>query len=230
MIRLAFAILTFLLAGLVFAPIGILAWPFRRDGEAGFGVTRLWARVILRAAGVRTTTELRGPLPDGPVVFVSRHVSALDIPILFAALPRSFRIVYKSSLLYAPLLGLFLAAARHVAVDRSKAFKAKRSLAVAARRIRNGLSVALFPEGTRSGEAPMGSFKRGSFKLAVDAQVPVVPVSLIGLQRVVGKGWIVPGEVKVRVHPALVTGEGADAVDALAAEAERVIREAVESA
>ncbi len=225
MIRLAVAILTFLLAGLVFAPIGILAWPFRRDGEVGFGVTRLWARVILQVAGVRTTTELRGTLPEGPVVFVSRHVSALDIPILFAALPRSFRIVFKSSLLYAPLLGLFLAAARHVAVDRSKAFKAKRGLATAARRIRNGLSVALFPEGTRSGDAPMGSFKRGSFKLAVEAQVPVVPVSLIGLRRVVGKGWIIPGNVKVRIHPALMTGDGPDAVDVLAAEAEAVIRE-----
>ncbi len=225
MIRLALTIFTFFVGTLVFAPIGILAWPFRRDGEVGFGVTRLWARVILLAAGVRATTELRGPLPEGPVVFVSRHVSALDIPILFAALPRSFRIVYKSSLLYAPLLGLFLAAARHVAIDRSKAFRARRSLAAAARRIRNGLSVALFPEGTRSGEAPMGSFKRGSFKLAVEAEVPVVPVSLIGLRRVVGRGWIVPGDVKVRIHPALVTGEGPDAVDALAAQAERVIRE-----
>ena len=228
MIRLAFTILTFFLSGLVFATLGILAWPVSRDGEMGFVVTRLWARVILGAAGVRTTTELLAKLPDGPVVFVSHHVSALDIPILFAALPQPFRIVYKRSLLYVPLLGLFLAAARHVSIDRSRAFSAKRSLLAAARRITNGVSVALFPEGTRSGEAPMGSFKRGSFKLAVEARAPVVPVSLIGLRGVVGRGRITPGNVKVRIHAPLVTGEGPDAVDILAMQAETVIRDEVE--
>ena len=208
--------------------IGILAWPFRRDGEVGFRVTRLWARFILRAAGVRATTELMAPLPEGPVVFVSNHVSSLDIPILFDVLPRSFRIVYKSSLLYVPLMGQCLAATRHISIDRSRAFSAKRSLLAAARRIRNGVSVALFPEGTRSGDAPMGAFKRGSFKLAVEAGVPVVPVSLIGLPRVTGPGWITPGEIRVRIHPALVVEEGQNAVESLAARAESIIREEVE--
>lgn len=199
-----------------------------RDGELGFLITRLWARVILAAAGVRARTELLAKLPEGPVVFVSNHMSALDIPIIFVALPRSFRIVYKSSLLYVPIFGLFLAAARHISIDRSRAFSAKRSLGAAARRITNGVSVALFPEGTRSGEAPMGSFKRGSFKLAVEAQAPVVPVSLLGLRDVVGRGRITPGDVKVRIHAALVTGEGPDAVEKLAARAETVIRDEVE--
>jgi 1-acyl-sn-glycerol-3-phosphate acyltransferase len=121
-------------------------------------------------------------------------------------------------------MGLFLAAARNVSIDRSRAFSAKRSLAAAARRIHNGVSVALFPEGTRSGDAPMGSFKRGSFKIAVEAEVPVVPVSLLGLRRVVSQGRITPGEVRVKIHPALETREGADAVEDLAALAEAVIR------
>ena len=229
MIRLALTIVTAFLGTLVFAPIGILAWPFRRDGEIGFELSRLWARVILGAAGVNPTLELVASLPDGPVVFVSNHKSALDIPILFAALPRPFRIVYKSSLLYIPLLGLYLAASRHVAIDRSRAFRAKRSLAAAARRIRNGVSVALFPEGTRSGDSPMGSFKRGSFKLAVEAGTPVVPVSLVGLDRIVGRGWIVPGRVRVRIHEALLTGEGPEAVETLAQRAETLIRNEVDN-
>lgn len=228
MIRFAVAHLAAFVGTLVLAPIGILAWPFRRDGEVGFGVTRLWARFILRAAGVRTTCELVVPLPEGPVVFVSNHVSSLDIPILFEALPRSFRIVYKRSLLYVPLMGQCLAATRHIAIDRSRAFSARRSLAAAARRIRNGVSVALFPEGTRSGEAPMGAFKRGSFKLAVEAGVPVVPVSLIGLRRVTGKGRISPGEIRVKIHPALPVEEGPNAVEVLATRAESLIREEVE--
>jgi len=228
LIRFAVAHLAAFLGTLIFAPIGILAWPFRRDGEVGFQVTRLWARFVLRASGVHATTELMAPLPVGPVVFVSNHVSSLDIPILFDVLPRSFRIVYKSSLLYVPLMGQCLAATRHIAIDRSRAFSAKRSLAAAARRIRNGVSVALFPEGTRSGDAPMGAFKRGSFKLAVEAGVPVVPVSLIGLRRVTGKGRVIPGEIRVRIHPALDIEEGPDAVEVLAARAERIIRGEVE--
>lgn len=226
--RLALTILTAVLATLVLAPIGILAWPLRRDGEIGFVITRLWARTILGAAGVHATTELLAKLPEGPVVFVSNHVSALDIPLLFVALPRSFRIVYKSSLIYVPLMGLFLAAARNIPIDRSRAFKARRSLAAAARRIREGVSVALFPEGTRSGDLPMGSFKRGSFKLAVEAQAPVVPVSLIGLRRVVSKGRILRGEVRVRIHEALRVEEGPDAMEILAARAETIIRNEVQ--
>lgn len=228
MIRLAFAILTACLATAVLAPVGIVAWPFRRDGEVGFRVTRLWARAILAAAGVRVTTETRSRLPEGPVVFVSNHVSAIDIPILFAALPRSFRIVYKSSLAWVPLMGQFLLAARNIPIDRSRAFSAKRSLARAARRIHSGVSVALFPEGTRSGEAPMGAFKRGSFKLAVEAQAPVVPVSLIGLRAVAKPGRLVPGTVHVRIHEPLEIPEGPDAAESLTTRAEAIIRSEVE--
>jgi 1-acyl-sn-glycerol-3-phosphate acyltransferase len=225
--RLALAILAACLATLVLAPIGILAWPFRRDGEIAFLVTRWWGGAILKAAGVTASLELVTPLPEGPVVFVSNHVSALDIPILFTILPRSFRIVYKSSLLYVPLMGQHLAATRHIAIDRSRAFSAKRSLSAAARRIHNGVSVALFPEGTRSGDAPMGGFKRGSFKLAVEAGVPVVPVTLIGLRQVAKGGRITPGHVRVRIHPALVPEEGKEAAETLAAQAEALIREEV---
>lgn len=228
MIRLALALLTAFIATLVLAPIGILAWPFRPDGEVGFLVTRLWARAILKACGVRAIPELMDPLPEGPVVFVSNHVSSLDIPVLFSALPRSFRIVYKKSLLYVPLMGLLLAAARNIAIDRSRAFRAKRSLTAAALRIRNGVSVALFPEGTRSGDGPMGAFKRGSFKLAVEAGAPVVPVSLLGLRQVVRNGGIIPGDVRVRIHPALRIPEGPEAADTLAAHAEATIRAEVE--
>ncbi len=193
----------------------------------GFRVTRLWARFILFAAGIRVSTDGAAALPEGPLVFVSNHVSSLDIPILFAAIPRSFRIVYKSSLLYVPLMGQRLAATRHIAIDRSRAFSAKWSLAAAARRIRNGVSFALFPEGTRSGDAPMGAFKRGSFKLAVEAGVPVVPVSLIGLRRVTGPARITPGDVVLKIHTALVAAEGPEALEYLASRAEAVIREEV---
>lgn len=229
MIRLAFTIFTAFMAILVLSPIGVVAWPFRRDGAVGFGVARLCAHIILRAARVTTATEFMAPLPHTPVVFVSNHVNVLDIPILFAALPRPFRIVYKSSLLYVPLMGLFLAASRHIAIDRSRAFKARRSLAAAARRIRNGVSVALFPEGTRSGDAGMGAFKLGSFKLAIEAQAPVVPVTIIGLGAVMGRRYLKPGHVRVRIHQALAAESGPNAVEGLASRAEAIMRKEIES-
>jgi 1-acyl-sn-glycerol-3-phosphate acyltransferase len=230
LIRLWLTVLSAAFATLLLAPIGILAWPFRRDGEIAFAVTRVWARMILGTAAVATVVEMDDPLPDGPVVFVSNHVSALDIPILFRTLPRSFRIVFKSSLVYIPMMGQFLLAGRHVAIDRSRAFRAKRSLESAARRIHNGVSVALFPEGTRSGQDSMGSFKRGSFKLACDAGVPVVPVSLIGLREVAGERSITPGTVRVKIHAAIATsGIVAAEIDALAERVEEIIRNEVKT-
>ncbi len=229
MFRLAFTILTAFLGTIVFSPIGIVAWPFRRDGALGFAVSRVWARLILRSAGLTTTTEIVTPLPDGPVVFVSNHVNVLDIPILFAALPRPFRIVYKHSLLYVPLMGLFLAASRHISIDRSRAFRARRSLTAAAERIHNGVSVALFPEGTRSGPAPMGVFKLGSFKLAVEAQVPIVPVSIIGLRALKGPRHLTPGHVRVRIHEGFASTSGDETAESLAARAESIIRNEVDA-
>lgn len=228
MFRLALAILAAALATLVLAPVGIAAWPFRRDGEVGFLVTRLWARAILFAAGVEVEVESLATLPEGPLVFVLNHVSALDIPVTFVALPRSFRIVYKRSLMYVPLMGQLLVAARNVEIDRGRAFSANRSLERAARRIAGGVSVALFPEGTRSGTKPMSPFKRGSFKLAADAGVPVVPVSIIGMRRIIGKGGVTPGAVRVRIHEAILPMPTEDPVLSLLQQSEAIVRRETE--
>lgn len=214
-------------ATLFLAPIGIVAFPFVRDGEVAFQVTRLWARWILAAAGFDIEVEIEDqgrPLPEGPVVFVANHVSALDIPIVFLALPRSFRIVYKRSLLFVPLLGLFLFTGGHIAIERSRAFRARRSLDLAARRIRGGVSLALFPEGTRSGSGRVAGFKRGSFKLAADAGVPVVPVALIGVEDRVRGSRILPGRVRVKIGQA----HRPDDAEALARDVENWIQGEVE--
>jgi 1-acyl-sn-glycerol-3-phosphate acyltransferase len=232
LIRATLALLVAFASTVLLAPLGLLAYPFSPSGEFAFKLTRIWARAILAAAGVRPRIEgAPHAIPGGPVVFVSNHVSALDIPILFAVLPRSFRIVYKSSLQYVPLLGQFLKAARHVAIDRSRAFHAKKSLDKAAARIRGGLSVALFPEGTRSGTGEVRGFKRGSFRLAVASGAPVVPVTLIGVERRVQPPRILKGEMVVRFDAAIETGSAlpsdADG-SALAARVERVVADNLE--
>lgn len=188
-----------------------------------------WGRILLVTWGVRVVVSGRENVPAGPAVYAANHGSALDIPILFGHLPVDFRIIHKRSLYYVPVLGAYLWLGGHIGIDRDSAFGARRSLARAADRIRHGTSVAVFPEGTRSGDGSVRTFKRGSFVLAVRAGVPVVPVSLAGVKRVAPRGLLrlQPGTVRLTIHPAVPTA-GRDARDAaaLAEEVRRVVARA----
>jgi 1-acyl-sn-glycerol-3-phosphate acyltransferase len=193
-------------ATLVLGGPALLGGLVDRSGDAAHAVARLWARLVLRACGV--DVELDGvAAPPPPAVYAANHASALDIPVLFGYLPASFRIIYKRSLSWVPFLGWFLYLGGHVAIDRGNAFRAKKSLDRAAARIRRGMSVAVFPEGTRSRDGGVGHFKRGSFSLALSAGVPVVPVSLVGVKSVVPAGLLSvrPGRVRVVMHPPVAT-------------------------
>jgi 1-acyl-sn-glycerol-3-phosphate acyltransferase len=183
----------------------ILAGLVDRRGELSWRIARSWGRVVLKAWGVRVV--VRGEAPRGPVIYAVNHGSVLDIPVIFAHLPGSFRIVHKRSLYLIPLIGLYLYCGGHVAIDRSKAFRARKSLERAARRIAGGTSVAVFPEGTRSADGSVRPFKKGSFVLAIEAGVPVIPVSLAGVKRVAPQGLLRlrPGELAMTLHPPVPT-------------------------
>lgn len=199
------ALFVIVLATAVLAGPALLVGLLDRSGRSAHAVARLWARLILRACGVRVELEADG-LPS-PAVYAMNHASALDIPLLFGHLPVAFRIIHKRSLSLVPLIGWFLFLGGHVAIDRGNPFRARRSLERAARRVHQGTSVAVFPEGTRSSDGRVGHFKRGSFSLAMSAGVPVVPVSLVGVKDVVPRGVLSvrPGRVRLVVHPAIAT-------------------------
>jgi 1-acyl-sn-glycerol-3-phosphate acyltransferase len=203
--------------GLVCFFVGLLD----RSGSLPHAIIRLWARVVLATCGVRVVVEGEERVPAGPAVFAANHASALDIPILFGHLPSSFRIIHKRSLYLAPVVGWVLWSSGHIGIDRANPFRARHSLARAAERIRGGMSVAVFPEGTRSRDGAVHVFKRGSFVLALNAGVPVVPVSLVGVKPLVPRGVISvrPGTVRLRIHPALPTaGRRVEDAQALADE------------
>lgn len=190
-----------------------------RTGRLCHGVARLWGRLVLGALGVRVSVGGLENVPPGPAVFAANHGSALDIPILFAHLPAQFRIIHKRSLYVIPVIGWILYLGGHIGIDRGNAFRARRSLEAAAERIRRGTSVAVFPEGTRSPDAEVRLFKRGSFVLALNAGAPVVPVSLRGVKRVVPRGLpsLVPGTIEMVLHPPVPTaGRGPEAAENLA--------------
>jgi 1-acyl-sn-glycerol-3-phosphate acyltransferase len=198
-----------------------------RSGETTHRIVAAWARLCLLSVGVRVECAGAEGLPPGPVVLAANHSSSVDIPILYAALPRSFRFVHKRSLVLLPIVGQILHFGGHIGIDRSRVFRARRSLERASLRVRGGTSVLVFPEGTRSGDGSIRPFKRGSFKLAIEAGVPVVPVSLSGVRGVIPSGPLSlrPGRVRVRIQPPLSTADRSPAeAEALAAEVEDRVR------
>lgn len=203
-----------------------------RSGDSTHRIVAAWARLCLRSVGVRVEREGVEHLPPGPVVLAANHASGVDIPILYASLPASFRFVHKRSLFLLPIVGQILLFGGHIGIDRSRAFRARRSLERAARRVRGGTSVLVFPEGTRSRDGSVGAFKRGSFKLAIEAGVPVVPVSLSGVRRIIPAGALSlrPGCVRVVVHaPVRTEGRSPAEAEALAAQVESRVRAGCES-
>jgi 1-acyl-sn-glycerol-3-phosphate acyltransferase len=214
------------LIALVTVPCGVAAILVGLLGrDRSQRIARRWAHFVLAVCGVRV--RVSGQAVSGPAVYVCNHVSALDIPILFAHLPADFRIVYKRSLHWVPLVGAYLWATEHVPIERSSPFRAKRSLDRAAERIRGGTSVVLFPEGTRRGTQGLGPFKRGSFLLAIGAGVPVVPISLAGVEQIVPNGLMSlkkGGTVRLTVHaPVATTGRASDQAETLACEVRAVV-------
>lgn len=197
-----------------------------RSGRGCRTIAGIWSRALLGIGRIHVEVEGLEHVPTGPAVYAANHASALDVPIVLGHLPVDFRIIHKRSIYLIPFLGQAVWAARHIGIDRSNAFRARRSLADAAQRIREGTSVVVFPEGTRSPDATVRRFKRGSFGLALRAGVPVVPVSLVGVKRVVPRGLLslAPGTVGVRLHPAVpVSGRGPEEAEALAEEVRRIV-------
>ena len=165
--------------------------------------------------GVRVTVDgLERLEPGRTYVFVSNHQSIYDIPILFWSLPYQLRIIAKESLGDFPFLGWHLRRTGHMLVDRRRPDRA-RIFGWASRLTANGLSLIVFPEGTRSRDGHVARFKGGSFHLAIEAGLPVVPLSVIGSRHVMLKGRLAtyPGEVRLVVHEPIDTSglAGSDA-------------------
>jgi len=218
-------------ATVVFSLLAIVVGILDRSGRACRAIAGLWSRALLGIGRVAVHVEGLDHLPRGPAVYAANHASVVDIPVVLGHLPIDFRIIHRLSVYLIPFLGQAVWASRHISIDRTNAFRARRSLADAARRIREGTSVVVFPEGTRSPDATVRRFKRGSFGLALEAGVPVVPISLVGVKEVAPRGLLslVPGTVGVRVHaPVPVAGRGPGAAEALAEEVRQIVAAGME--
>lgn len=197
---------------------------FDRRGRFAHGCARAWSRLILVTTGVRVDVRgLERLTPGATYVFVSNHQSIYDIPILFASLPWQLRIIAKASLGRVPFLGWHLSRTGHLLVDRHKPdpigiLKRWKGL------MSDGLSLIVFPEGTRSPDGRVGRFKGGSFLVAMQAGFPLVPISVAGSRHVMRKGRLMtcPGRVRLTVHEQIDTSGVEPSVAGARALAERV--------
>jgi 1-acyl-sn-glycerol-3-phosphate acyltransferase len=173
----------------------IIAGLFGVEDRAGgiFDHTpRVWSRVILWAAGIKTVVHNPERMAGTePRVYLSNHLSWFDIPALAGALPR-YKFVAKAELFKIPVFGPAIKAIGMVPMERQNRKAAFEAYKVAADKIRSGSSVVVFPEGTRGQSYPIRPFKKGPFVLAIAAGVPIVPVLLHGTYDVLPKGgWLV---------------------------------------
>jgi 1-acyl-sn-glycerol-3-phosphate acyltransferase len=206
-----------------------------RRGYFAHGCARAWSWLILATTGVDVTVRgLERLVPGKTYVFVANHQSIYDIPCLFWNIPFQLRIIAKESLGSFPMLGPHLKRTGHMLVDRSKPDKAG-IFGWASRLTADGLSLIVFPEGTRSRDGMLGKFKGGSIMLAMQAGLPLVPISVVGSRHVMKKGELTtrPGHVTLLVHEPIETAADAEpgvrAVRAVADRVREIIRPPVEA-
>jgi len=193
-------------------------------GHFAHRCARAWSWLILATTGVEVRSEGLERLVRGQTyIFVSNHQSIYDIPVVFATLPFQLRIIAKESLGRFPFLGWHLRRTGHMLVDRAnpaggKIFRQWSQL------VTRGLSLVVFPEGTRSADGRMARFKGGSFLMAIRAGLPIVPVSVSGTRHVMLKGRLMtcPGRVRLVVHEPMLTAGLEPTVEAARRLAEQV--------
>jgi len=175
---------------------------FDRRGYFAHRCARAWSWLILKTTGVRVTVEgMEKLVPGRTYIFVSNHQSIYDTPVVFGSLPYQLRIIAKESLARFPVLGWHLKRGGHLFVDRRDPDRTgilRRWRAL----VSEGLSLIIYAEGTRSKDGHVGRFKAGSFLLAIQAGLPIVPLAVIGTRAVMPKGRLrtEPAEVTLVVH------------------------------
>ena len=181
---------------------------FVRSGNPLHKIARFWGRSILIVSRVKVSVKGLSNLDRSKsYIYMSNHQSNFDIPVLLGYLKVQFRWLAKMELFKIPVFGHAMRKAGYISIDRNNRESAFESLKTAARKIKSGVSVLIFPEGTRSRDGKIHPFKKGGFVMAVDSGVPIVPIVLTGTSSIMAKGSfrINPGNVSMIVHQPIQT-------------------------
>ncbi len=161
---------------------------FRPFGRLMYIFEKFWAKTLLLFTGAKIrVTGLEHIRPGRPYIFVSNHQSLFDIPLMMGYIPRQIRMIHKKELLWAPFLGFTLLVMRFISIDRGNRDKAIISLQKAAEKIRRGVNIVIFAEGTRSLDGEISPFKKGAFLLAINSHVDIIPVTISGTINIMHK-------------------------------------------
>ncbi len=179
---------------------------FDRSGNSSHKVASLWCRLLCQWNGVKIKiTGQENILTDQPQIFVSNHQGYFDIFALSGYLPVQIRWVAKSSLFRIPFMGWAMSAAGYIPVERNDRKKSYQAFIQTVEKVKEGCSVIIFPEGTRSEDGTIGPFKKGSNLIAARSKSPMIPVTIIGSGNIIKKGSakINPGSVQIILSPAV---------------------------
>jgi 1-acyl-sn-glycerol-3-phosphate acyltransferase len=223
-----FAPLIYLYTG-VMGTLSLLLSLFDRNGRVQHWFARTWARMILKTAMVRVRVEgLDHISPRQTAIYAANHLSALDIPVLYACLPVQFRIMAKKELFRYPFLGWHLKRSGQIPIDAGDARASLRSLSHASESLRHGTPLVVFPEGGRSANGQLQEFMGGAAYVAIRAQAPIVPIALVGTDGVlpINSFHLLPGEVDMVIgEPISTTGMRVRDMDRLTIQVRQAIAE-----
>jgi 1-acyl-sn-glycerol-3-phosphate acyltransferase len=208
--------------------VALLVAFFDPSGNRSHRVASLWASMLLLLSGARVRiSNLSFVHPGQSYIFAANHQSAFDIPALLSKLKVQFRWLAKESLFRIPLFGWAMKRTGYIPIDRSNPRQAYQSLIQAAKQVQKGTSVLIFPEGTRQEGDRLGEFKKGGFQLALKSQQPIIPITIIGSNRILPKNSfkLRPGTVELILgEPIPTRGYLPKDIEALMAK----VREAIE--
>jgi 1-acyl-sn-glycerol-3-phosphate acyltransferase len=199
-------------------------------GKAVYRLGRFWTWTILKIGGISIRVEgLKRIDPGKQYIFMANHQSNVDIPVLIHSLSAfQLRWIAKKELLWVPFFGWAMWASKHIIVDRTDRLNAVKSLHRAKARLQAGLSIVVFPEGTRSRSGKLLPFKKGGFFLAAQTNTPIVPVTINGSGALLpAGGWrFIPGTIEVWIgEPLSVNGYGPGNLRLLSSQ----VRQAIET-
>ena len=169
------------LATAFFGSISLVVGLWDKNGREQHALARVWARVLLRIAFAPVTLEHAERLrAHETAVYASNHLSYYDTPVLYAKLPFQFRILAKAPLWKIPFIGWYLERSGQVPIDQSSARAGVASLGRGAKTLGAGMPLVIFPEGGRAATGELQPMAAGAAWMAIRAQVPIVPLTLIG--------------------------------------------------
>jgi len=208
--------------------ITFLFVPFVRPTHKPFQIAaHLWARMLAFFSGVRVKVSGLDNIPkDSAMILAANHQGAADILLVLACLPVRFRFAIKKELFNIPVFGWYLKWAGYFSVDRKVLLSAYRTVETIIEIIKDGESVLIFPEGTRTKTGELGKFKRGSLLAALKSGAPIIPIAISGSFNIMKKGSYLfnPCPVKFSVAPPIYVKSEADYNDKVAEVRETIAR------